>query len=96
MLCSVAKIQGEQINKKLKIKKQEIVRSTNRLLSSNMARTAKNTTLQQFFVSARKCLPSSYLATKRGIDFSEPLPNNDLRDTHRETETDGKIYEVRR
>jgi hypothetical protein len=36
------------------------------------------------------CLRSRWLATKGGILFKEPLPGNDRKDTHAETQTDGK------
>jgi hypothetical protein len=46
--------------------------------------------LQQFFVAAGKSLPSRCLATKGGIHFTEPLPNNGGRDTHTDTQIDGR------
>jgi hypothetical protein len=43
------------------------------------------------FVAAGKCLSSRFLAMKGGIQFAEPLPSNDRRDTHTDTQTDGKV-----
>jgi hypothetical protein len=45
------------------------------------------------FVAARTCLPNRCLAKKRRKHFTEPLPSNDRRDTHRLM---GGFYEVRR
>jgi hypothetical protein len=46
--------------------------------------------LLHVFVTLGTCLPSRCLAMKRGIHFIEPLPNNDRRDTHVDTQTDEK------
>jgi hypothetical protein len=35
-------------------------------------------------------LPSRCLAMKGGIHFTKPLPNNNRRDTHTDTQTDGR------
>jgi hypothetical protein len=40
------------------------------------------------FVGAETCLRSRCLATKGGLYFTEPLPSNDRRDTHTDTQND--------
>jgi hypothetical protein len=42
------------------------------------------------FNAAGGCLPSRYLAPKGGIRLTEPLPCNSRRDTHTDTQTDGR------
>jgi hypothetical protein len=42
--------------------------------------------LMRVFVAKGTCLPSHCLAVNRGIQFTESLPSNDKRDTHRHTD----------
>jgi hypothetical protein len=46
--------------------------------------------LQQFFVAAGTFLLSRCLVTKGGMHLTEPLPNNDRRDTHTDTLVNGR------
>jgi hypothetical protein len=42
------------------------------------------------FVAVGRCLQSRCLAMKGGMLFTEPLASNDRRDTHADTQTDGR------
>jgi hypothetical protein len=46
--------------------------------------------LLHVFVAAGMCLSSRCLAPKEGIYLTEPLPCNYRRDTHGDTQTDGR------
>jgi hypothetical protein len=46
--------------------------------------------LLRVFVAQGTRLPFRCLAMKGGIHFTEPLPSNDRRDTHTDTETNGR------
>jgi hypothetical protein len=49
--------------------------------------------VQQFyrlFFAAGTCLPGRFLAPNGGIHLTEPLPSNDKRATHKDTQTDGR------
>jgi hypothetical protein len=56
---------------------QKVLRRTNRLFSFDTTRTAKKTT------------PPTILRCNGNV-FTEPLPSNDRRDTHTDTQTDGR------
>jgi hypothetical protein len=46
--------------------------------------------LLRVFLAAETYFPSQCLATKKGTHFTKPLPNNDRRDRHTDSETDGR------
>jgi hypothetical protein len=46
--------------------------------------------LLRIFVAEGTSLPSRCLSIKGGIHFIYPLPSNDRRDTHTDTQTDGR------
>jgi hypothetical protein len=46
--------------------------------------------LLRLFVAAGTCIPNHCLAPKGGTHLTEQLPSNDRRDTHRDTQTDGR------
>jgi hypothetical protein len=51
---------------------------------------SKNYSTFSVFVAAGTFLPNSCLATEGEIHFTEPLRSNDTRDTHTDTQTDGR------
>jgi hypothetical protein len=51
---------------------------------------SNNKILLGVFFTLITCIPSHCLATKRGINFIGPLPSNNRRDTHTDTQTDGR------
>jgi hypothetical protein len=76
-----------------------IHRQTHRLSFDKTWTTQKMTCtiillLLHVFIVMGTCSLSHCLATKGGIQFTKPLPSNDRRDTHTDTQTDGGIYEV--
>jgi hypothetical protein len=46
--------------------------------------------LLRVFVDAGTCLPSRCLESIGGIQFPQPFPSNDKRDTNTDTQTDGR------
>jgi hypothetical protein len=52
--------------------------------------TSNNSSTVALFVATGTCLPSRCLAKKGRIHFTERLPSNDRRDTHTDTQTDGR------
>jgi hypothetical protein len=44
------------------------------------------------FVATEMCLPSRCLAPNRGTHLTEPLPCNDRRDTHTDTQINGRDF----
>jgi hypothetical protein len=41
------------------------------------------------FIAPETCFSSRCLAAKERVNFNEPLPSNDRRDTHTDTQTEG-------
>jgi hypothetical protein len=46
--------------------------------------------LLHVFVASGICLPRRFLETKGRIQFTELLSSNDMKDTHTDTQTDGR------
>jgi hypothetical protein len=42
------------------------------------------------FIAAGTCLPNRCLSSKKGIDFTKLFPSNERKNTHTDTQTDGK------
>jgi hypothetical protein len=70
----------------------ELLPSNDRMIHRQTHRHTRPTTLLllRVYVATGTFSPSRCLAMKGGIQFTESFPSNDRRDTHTDTQTDGR------